>query len=279
MTSVYYVDGQYHTGDPACIPVNDLSVIRGYGVFDFTRTYGKKPFQLEAHIARLFRSAEMLMLDVPWSQDEIAAIVHQALSYSAYPEANVRIIITGGVTLDSLNPAEGPRLIVIVTPVSLIAPEDYANGVKIITVAEDRFMPTAKSINYIPAILALKAARAQGALDAIYVDSAGRALEGTTNNLFAFFGDTLVTPENGILHGITRGVVLELARSVFRVEIRDLMLDEVYHADETFLTSSIKQVLSVVRINDRIIGAGIPGERTRRMMQLFAEMTGVPFGV
>jgi branched-chain amino acid aminotransferase len=276
MNSIFYVDGQFVESGAATIPVTDLAVLRGYGVFDFLRTYNGKPFHLEAHVDRLFRSAAEIGMDMRWSREEIIAITQETLARNDHAESNVRIVVTGGDAPDNITPNGAARLAVLVPPAAPPADHYYADGAKVITVTENRYLPQAKSLNYIPAIRALKQAKAQGAVEAIYVDKNGSALEGTTTNIFAFYGDTLVTPSRDILPGITRGVILELVVGVYPVEQRDISLDELHRADEVFITASNKQVMPVVRVDDAIIGAGVPGERTRHVMTLFGQLTGVP---
>jgi branched-chain amino acid aminotransferase len=273
---IFYVDGQFIDSENATIPITDLAVLRGYGVFDFMRTYNGEPFHLDQHIARLFRSAEELGMAMPWTQQEVIDIVMQTVAKNTLDECNVRIVVTGGESLDFITPEEKPRLAVLVTPASPPAAHYYTDGAKIITVRESRYLPLAKSLNYIPAIRALKVARQVGAVEAIYVDDESHALEGTTTNLFAFFDGTLVTPDAGILPGITRQVVLDLVDGVYPVEIRPLTLDVLYQADEVFISASNKQVMPVVQVDDTVIGDGKPGAHTRRVMALFGEHTGVP---
>lgn len=265
----HYIDGRFVLDPDAQIPASDLAVLRGYGIFDYLRTYGGKPFHLEAHLARLQRSARLIGLALPHSLDEINQIVLETLSRNSYPEANVRIIVTGGDSDDNIMPRGDSRLVVLVTPFTPPPETWYREGVKVITERAERYIPEAKTLNYIPAIVALQKARAAGGIDALYVDRAGRALEGTTTNLFAFLGDVLVTPGDGILCGITREVVLELASDLYEVQIRDLSIEELMHADEVFITSSNKQICPVRQIDDVVIGP--PGRHTQRLMQHFSE--------
>lgn len=274
MTNTYYIDGQFVTSDDASLPVNDLAILRGYGVFDFMRTYGGKPFHLEQHLDRLRRSAELIDLDFPWTQEEVKAIVLETLARNAHPESNVRIVVTGGGSEDFIMPMGQPRLIVMVTPARKLPETWYTDGAKAIIEPTERYLPGAKSLNYIPAIRALRRAHAAGAIEALYMDRDNRVLEGTTTNLFAFFGDRLVTPGDGILPGITRAAVLELAAQEYPIEVRDLLLNEVLKADELFITASNKQVVPIVQVDEQRIADGRPGARTRRVMQLFAAYTG-----
>lgn len=271
MTNIFYVDGEFVAQDDAVVPVTDLSVLRGYGVFDFMRTYGGHPFMLDAHIARLRRSAELIDMPVMWTDAELKAIVLATVARNPIDEANVRIVVTGGESPNYLIPDDKPRLIVMVTP-SIKNPDHlYADGASAITVPMSRSDPLAKTINYIGAIRAMKRARAAGAAEALYMDHAGHVLEGTTTNIFAVFGDVIVTPQDGILPGITRGVVLDLLDGVYRVEKRALPLSELLRADEAFITASNKQVMPIVRVDDHLIAAGTVGAHTRAIMARYRE--------
>lgn len=272
-SNIFYIDGEYIEDRTATLPVSDLAVVRGYGVFDFLRTYSGKPFHLDQHLERLRRSAELIDLELPWTLDEIKAVVLETLSRNDHAESNVRIVVTGGTSDDYITPTGKPRLMVMVTPARVLPQSWYTDGAKIITEPTERYLPGAKSLNYIPAIRALKRARAEDAIEAIYTDREGRVLEGTTTNLFAFFEGVLVTPGDGILPGITRGVVLEIAEGHYPIQLRDIQRDELLRADEVFITASNKQVVPIVRVDDAVIGDGRPGAHTRHMMELFAEYT------
>lgn len=272
--NVFYIDGEFLPENQAFISVNDIGLLRGYGIFDFLRTYNRRPFYLEEHIARLANSARLLGLAMPWEASEVFAVTMKTLERNAdLAEANIRLVVTGGISADSITPGDKTKLLVMVTDLHNCPAEWYRDGAAIITTNDERYIPSAKSTNYIPGILALSRARQQGAIESIYVDRYGRLLEGTTTNIFAFIGNKLVTPGISILPGITRKVVLELVAKEFDVEIRDIHRDEMRLLDEVFLTASNKEVVPVVRMDDRIISGGQPGERTRRIMQLFADYT------
>jgi branched-chain amino acid aminotransferase len=271
---VYYVDGRFLPSNQAMIPVNDLAILRGYGVFDFLRTYGGKPFHLRNHLERLARSAHHIGLSFPWTLDELAGIVLETVTRNNCSEANIRIVITGGSSPDFITPREKPRLLVLVTPVPPQPEAWYRDGVKIITIPSARNIPDAKSINYIPATIALKKAARQEAVEAVYVSTDGKVLEGTTSNVFAFLGDELVTPGKGILPGITRQVILDITTDMYEPKIRDMTVEELLAAEEVFITSSNKEVVPVVQVDDTMIAGGKPGDRTRWVMKLFAEITG-----
>jgi branched-chain amino acid aminotransferase len=271
---IYYVNGTFVEDNQARISVNDLSVLRGLGVFDFLRTYNGIPYHLDEHLQRLERSAHLIGLQLPHSMTKIREIVRETLGRNNHKESNIRLVVTGGSSVDGITPGNSPQLLIMVTSVKQMPPEWYSDGAKVITSHVERFLPGAKSINYIPAILCQTEARSQQAIEAIYVDRNGYMLEGTTSNLFAFVGDTLVTPPGDrVLPGITRQVVLELAGKEFSIVERQLHKDEVRLLDETFITSSVKEIIPIVHIDSIKISGGKPGSRTKKIMKLFRNNT------
>ena len=268
---IYYVEGKFVPSDEAVIPVNDLAILRGLGAFDFMRTYAGKPFCLRAHLERLEASTRKIGLQFPWTMDALAQLVMETLSRNSHKETNIRIIVTGGSSPDFMNPRGNPRLIIMVSPLPDMPSEWYSNGIHVITQIAERALAGAKSINYVQASLALEAARKRGAQEAIYTVPQGLVLEGTTSNIFAVTAGSLITPGRGILPGITRQVILDLARSLFSVKIRDVFLSELLEADEVFICGTNKGIVPVVQVDDTVIGNGKPGPKTRLLIQSFPE--------
>ena len=264
--ATYYVDGQFVPESDAVIPVDDLAIMRGLGVFDLLRTLNGKPLFLKEHIMRLEESARRIGIALPWPRPELIRVVMEALHRNSFKESNIRIVVTAGSSPDFLTPQDKPRLLVLVTPAPELPTGWYTAGVKIITFLSERNIPGAKSIDYVPATIALRQARDQDAIEAVYVDRNGLVLEGTTSNLFAFFSGTLVTPNSGILRGVTRKAVLDLAAKIGPVDLRDLSLAELLTADEVFISGTNKMIVPVVQVDDRVIGEGRPGRHTRHLM-------------
>jgi len=267
---VYYVNGQYVAADQAALGLNDLGIVRGYGVFDLLRTYDGKLFKLHEHVLRLERSAALIGLDLPWSTAEIAAIARATYMSNAIANATIRIIVTGGAADDFMTPQQRPTLIVMVNPIGIPAPEQQIHGVKVITTRIERMMPTVKSLNYITAIMAMQAARRTGAVEAIYRTADDRITEGTRANFFILRDNRLITPQTDVLGGITRDVVLEIAGDDFEVVEAPLFYANLATCDEAFLTSSTKEILPVTQIDDITIGQGQPGPNTRKLIELFS---------
>jgi len=271
---IYYIDGEFVEASNAVIPVNDLALLRGYGVFDFLRTYGRKPFCIEEHLSRLENSARLIGLPFPWTVDEVIGIVNQTLTRNNHhSESNIRIIVTGGPSDDFITPGSAPRLLVLAGELIPCPEEWYSRGVKVITVPGCRSIPGAKTINYLSAIVSLERAHSREAVEAISIDQNGMVGEGQTATVFAFIGDRLVTNEAGILPGVTRALILQFAEPQFSPEIREITIDELLRADEIFMTASNKEVFPVVRVDETVISAGTPGPRTSEVMKLFRDYT------
>lgn len=270
---ICYLNGNYVALDQACLPLNDLGIVRGYGVFDFLRTYNRVPFKLQEHVQRLQNSANLIGLSLPWSTEEIAAIAKNTLERNHFPEANIRIVVTGGYSADFITPSGQPSLMVIITPVSQYPKNYYEQGIKVITVQTERFLPKSKSLSYISAISALQQAKLNQAVEALYVNQQGQVLEGTTTNFFVFRGSQLITPKKNILKGITRDVVLELAKNQFEIVEQPIDYSDLSDFDEAFITSSTKEIMPVVQIDEFQISPGKPGTKTQLLMDLFHKYT------
>ncbi len=266
---IYYVDGKFVPSNEAVIPVTDLAILRGLGAFDFMRTYAGKPFCVQAHLERLEASTRKIGLPFPWTMDALTHLVMETLSRNSHKESNVRVVVTGGSSPDFMNPRGNPRLIIMVSQLPNMPEEWYRDGIHIITHMAERPLAGAKSINYVQASLALETARQKGAQEAVYTIPQGLVLEGTTSNIFAISAGRLITPGRGILPGITRQVILDLARSHLLVEIRDLFLSELIEADEVFICGTNKGIVPVVQVDETIIGDGKPGPKTRLLIQHF----------
>lgn len=271
---IYYIDGQFIEEDKATLSAKDITVLRGFGVFDFLITYNKRPFFLEAHVDRLENSAREIGLTLQHTNAEICDIVQQTIEKNTHhDEANIRIVYTGGISPDGVTPQGNGKLMVMVTPKFMLPDWWYADGAAVITVAMERFIPESKSTNYLSAVFAQQEAHKKGAIEAIYVDRENRVLEGTTTNFFAFKGNTLITPPDAILPGITRSVVLDLIKDKFTLEMRHIDMEELKEMDEIFITASNKEIVPIIKINDMVVADGKPGRKSRQVMELFKAYT------
>lgn len=271
---IYYIDGEFVPEDRAIISAKDLAVLRGFGVFDFLITYNKRPFHLKAHVQRLENSAEKIGLTLNHTNDAICDIVEETVRRNIHhDESNIRIVYTGGVSSDGVTPEGNGKLMVMVTPKLELPGWWYSDGAKIITLDIERFIPGAKSTNYLTAVWALQQAHHQDAIESIYVDRNNRMLEGTTTNFYFFENNKLVTTQKDILPGITRSVLLELVKGHFEVELRDIDKGEISFMQDVFISASNKEIVPIIQINDTVIGDGKLGANTRKVMKLFRDYT------
>jgi branched-chain amino acid aminotransferase len=268
----WYVDGEWVHPHQASISLNDIAVLRGYSAFEALRTYDRRPFHLADHLERLYRSAAMIDLEIPRTREDIAGVVQEIIARNTYRHASVRMLVTGGESEDGVMAVGRPKLVVMISPLGERDMDRFARGYYLITTRLQREVPEAKTSNYTAAVRALKEAARRGADDALFVNEQGHVQEATRSNFFLFRGDTLVTPREEILLGITRNVVLDLARGRFPIEERPILLEELALAGEAFVTSSSKEIVPVVRIDERVIGDGRPGPRTTELERRFIEM-------
>ncbi|MDC7235433.1 MAG: aminotransferase class IV [Spirochaetales bacterium] len=271
--SIYYIDGEFIDADKAVLSFNDMAVLRGYGIFDFLRTYNGRPFYLEEHLERFINSGRHVGLEVQQSLSELTEIVMETLARNNFRESNIRIVLTGGISPDSITPQGNGRLAVMVTEKLDLPGWWYTDGAAVVSADVERYVPEAKSTNYMNAVLTQQKAKKQGAIESIYVDRNGRVLEGTTTNIFLFMDGKWITPGQDILPGITRSVIMDLMKGEYEVDVRDITREDILRAEEILITASNKEVVPVRQFDDKIIGDGTVGPETRKVMEMFAAFT------
>lgn len=270
----HFIDDRWVITEDLKLSVFDLSVLRGYGIFDFLRTYDRQPFRLREHLARLANSAKIVGIKLPKSQRQIEKLVLLGIKKNKdLKELNIKIIVTGGISADSLTPGSA-SLIIIFTQATIYPKNYYQKGIKVITYKAKRNLPRAKYLNYFLGIMALNLARKKKAVEAIYTDEKGKLYEAITSNFFVVINNKLATPKNGVLLGITRKTVLELAKKMkISVAERNLYRHELGNFQEAFLTASNKEIMPVVKIDNRMIGNGKVGPITKIFMAEFIKIT------
>lgn len=264
------LNGKFLKENDAKISVNDIGLHRGYGVFEVLRTYNRKPFLLKEHLDRLFSSAAEIDLKVPYNRTEISTYTYKLLNKNKYKESLIKILVTGGVSNDGMTPNNKPTFLILTKNLKPTKKEVYENGVKLITYEHERFMPSAKTLNYIHLMKSFKKLKKEKAFTLLYV-SKGRVLEGATCNIFMFKNNALITPDDGVLNGITRNLTLQLAKKHFSIQQRKVSLSELLKSDEVFVTLTTKGIVPIVKIDNFKIGKGIPGNKTKQMIGLLEE--------
>ena len=278
MSTRVYINGQFFDKADAKISVYDHGLLYGDGIFEGIRVYAGKVFRHAEHIERLYESAKAIALTIPMSPAEMTAAVEETVRVNKKVDGYIRLIVTRGPGTLGLDPRKCvPNVIVIVDDISLYPRELYENGLEVITSSYTRNHPNAtnprvKSLNYLNNILAKIEAIRAGCLEAIMLNHKGEVAECTGDNLFIVKKGVLKTPppDAGILEGITRNLVIELAvASGIPVHEVALTRHDVYIADEMFLTGTAAEVIAVTKVDGRVIGEGKQGTLTRKLRDAF----------
>jgi D-alanine transaminase len=279
MSETAFVNGRFLPLADASVSIEDRGFQFGDGVYEVIRTYGGRPFKLEAHIARLNRSAEAIALRQPYSLERWRQYIAEGLRLAAFPESKIYVQLTRGVAPrdHAYSPDLEPTIVMTVRELRPLAAAVQAAGVEAMTVDDVRWgRCDIKSINLLANVLARQQAKQAGVFEAILVRN-GEVTEGSVSNVIIVENRTLITAPEGIriLSGVTRDVVLALARREgFDVHERFPTRAQLYGASEVFLTGTTVEVLGVVRIDGRSVGEGEPGSVTRSLAKRFLEQTG-----
>ncbi|MBI2439916.1 MAG: branched-chain-amino-acid transaminase [Lentisphaerae bacterium] len=282
-----YLNGKLVPEAEAKVSVFDHGLLYGDGVFEGIRVYNGRVFMLWAHIERLYRSAQAIALKIPLSKPALTAAVIRTCRANNIRDGYVRLVVTRGVGTLGLNPftCRKPGVIVIAAKIQLYPPKLYAQGLRVVTAGTLRnhteaISPNIKSLNYLNNILAKIEAINAGVEEVIMLNPQGFVAEASGDNIFIIRGNELLTPpiSCGTLEGITRNVVMELARQN-GLDVREAVLTryDLYNADEMFLTGTAAEIISVIEMDARAIGRGKPGAKTMELgarFHAFAEENG-----
>jgi branched-chain amino acid aminotransferase len=285
-----WLDGNLVDESEAKISVFDHGLLYGDGVFEGIRFYNGRIFRLEEHIRRLFDTSRAIVLNLPWTFEEICRFTCETVAANGLRDGYVRLVVTRGPGELGLSPylCPKPSMFIIVTTIRLYPEEHYLNGLAIITCATRRpapaaLMPQVKSLNYLNNIMAKVEAIQANALEAVMLNEQGYVAECTGDNIFIVKNGTLLSPliSDGALDGITRSVMIELAAKLGIPFVeRSLTRYDIFTADECFLTGTAAEVIPVTSLDRRTIGDGKPGTLTRRFLEAYHELvnsTGTPY--
>jgi branched-chain amino acid aminotransferase len=276
-----WIDGEYRQKEDACISVFDHGLLYGDGIFEGIRVYSGKVFRLQQHLDRLYKSAKAIMLPIPLTHEELTRVIIDAVKENGNPEAYIRLVVTRGIGDLGMNPrlCSKPTIILIVGSIQFYPEKCYEEGISIMTSSIRRIGPDMidvriKSLNYLNNILAKIEANQAGCLEAVLLNSKGYVTECTGDTIFILANGTLKTPPatDQALEGITREVILKLATEAgIPVQETSMTQYDLYTAEECFLSGTGAELMPVVKIDGRIIGAGKPGSLTNKIMSLFQE--------
>ena len=282
MSIVVNLNGEILPASEARLSVFDRGFLYGDSVYETIRVYTGRAFMLDEHLRRLRHSADLIGIAMPGEASSMAAEVKRAVAASGEPDAAVRLMVTRGEGGINPLPEPGlrPNLVVIVRPFERLPEEAYHAGVAAVVVKTQRNAPRAldpniKSGNFLNNILAAREAAAAGAYEGLMLSAEGLVTEGTTSNVFVVKAGQVATPDDrvGLLRGITRDVLFGLAaRQGFEIEVRDVKERELREADEVFVTSTLKEVLPITRLDGLSVGDGKAGSITRSLYEAYREV-------
>ncbi len=279
MSRIVWINGELVPAEQATVSVFDHGLLYGDGVFEGMRIYSNKVFRLKEHLERLYESAKAICLTIPMPFEALVDATNLTVKENGLEDGYIRLLVTRGSGTLGLDPNRcgNPQVIIIVDKIMLYPTELYVNGLEIITSSVIRNHPAAlspriKSLNYLNNILAKLEGLQAGCVEALMLNHKGEVAECTGDNIFVVKKNELYTPplDAGILAGITREVVLEIAdEDGIPTWEASLTKHDVYVADEVFLTGSAAEVIPVVKVDSRKIGDGRPGPITKRLNELF----------
>jgi len=284
MAQKIYLNGKFVPRKQAKISVFDHGLLYGDGVFEGIRAYDGRVFRLSQHLDRLYDSARAIALEIPLTKKEMEEALIKTLRANSLKSGYVRLVVTrgeGDLGLDPRNCGK-PSVFIIADKIELYPEELYKKGLELVTVATKRNIPEAidpriKSLNYLNNILAKIEASLQKMPEAVMLNKDGYVAECTGDNIFIVKDSVLVTPPFfvGVLGGITRQTVMELAREKLELLVREEVFTRfhLYNADECFLTGTAAEVIPVVKIDGRQIADGKPGKITNRLIKKFRDLT------
>ncbi|MFZ3171794.1 MAG: branched-chain-amino-acid transaminase [Carboxydocellales bacterium] len=283
MGLLIYLDGEYVDESQAKVSVFDHGLLYGDGVFEGIRAYHGRVFKLDAHLDRLYESAKSILLEIPNTKAEMKEIVLETMRRNNLRDGYIRLVVSRGKGDLGLDPRKCAKATVfcIGASIQLYPPEFYIKGLDVRTVATRRNVseavnPRVKSLNYLNNILAKIEANLAGILEAVMINHDGYVSEATGDNIFIIKKGVLITPpvHMGILEGITRNTVMELARER-GIEVRADVFTrhDIYIADECFLTGTAAELIPVVVVDGRTIGDGKPGKMFNQLLEDFHKLT------
>lgn len=263
------INGRLLLDNEATLSIHDLSVTRGYGIFDYFKTVDGRPIFWEDSLDRFFHSAQLMDLPVPYTRTELKDQIQTLMQANQIADSGIKLLLTGGDSPDGYSIGI-PNLIITQHPLQRNADKEQ-NGIKLITYAYHRPFSRVKSTDYVMGIQALKKAKAAGAEDVVYVQH-GLLSECPRANIFLIDKDgTLITPEEDVLAGVTRRYILEMARPHMEVETRNVTLEDMTNASEAFISSTTKNITPVLQIDDVVYGKQ-PGPHTRMLQSLLNQL-------
>lgn len=272
MKKYCWINGKIKICNKISINPYDLGLLRGYAIIDVMRTQNNKPLLLEDHFQRFKKSSDKLNLKIPFNEIKFKKIIGRLLKinkHSNIKELVIKMILTGGISPDSLS-IKNPTCCILINDFKELPEKIFKKGAKAITIEYERYLPEAKTTNYIEAVKNQNIKNKNKALEIIYVKN-GKVFEASTSNLFIVKNKKIITPKNKVLLGITRKLIIKLAENDFFVKEKEISENQLKNADEVFLTATNKNIVPIVNINGKKIKNGKVGKITKNLIEKLNE--------
>ncbi|GAK09945.1 LOW QUALITY PROTEIN: branched-chain amino acid aminotransferase [Geomicrobium sp. JCM 19038] len=274
-----FMNGEFVRKHEAKVSVYDHGFLYGDGVFEGIRTYDNNIYKLKEHLIRLFESARSIMMEIPYSLDEMTEIVVDTVRKNDLENAYIRVVVSRGVGNLGLDLDHVEHLKLLLQKNHYFRKNFIRRGLKLSSVATRRnrpdvLSPKVKSLNYLNNILVKIEANLAGVPEALMLNDEGYVAEGSGDNIFIVKNGVLYTPPGyvGALEGITRQAIIDIADDLmYTVKEQPFTRHDVYTADEVFLTGTAAEVIAVVKVDGRVISDGKPGQETIRLTEAFRE--------
>lgn len=261
-------NGQSIDDDSACISVKDKALWFNVGVYESIKVVQGHSFFGREHIGRLYNSAAVLKINLKYTESEVLSWVNKLIDVNKLKDALIRVIAFADTKED-----QDPKIYMFSLGLTFYPNKNYSQGVRVITIEAERFLPKAKSLSLLPSYFAYNQAHAVGALDAIMVNGEKKISEGTRSNIFIVKGDSVISPpSDAILDGVVRQQLIKLLKdNEIKYVEKPISLDDLYNSDECFISSSSMQVMPVVKIDNKEVSDGKVGVLTRRIVKLYKD--------
>jgi branched-chain amino acid aminotransferase len=277
-----FLNGEFVPKQEAKVSVYDHGYLYGDGVFEGIRIYNGNVFRLKEHLIRLYESAKSILLEIPYTLEELTEVVAETARRNNLSDGYIRLVVSRGDGNLGLDPAscKRPNVVIIAEQLALFPAQMYETGIPIITVATRRnrpdvLSPQVKSLNYLNNILVKIEAKLAGVQEALMLNEQGYVAEGSGDNVFIIKDNKILTPPSsaGALEGITRNAIIEIGKQL-GYDVREELFTrhDVYVAHEVFLTGTAAEVIAVTQVDGRVIGDGKPGAHTNRLLEEFRKL-------
>lgn len=270
MAKYHFLNGKIVNEEDAKVSVKDIALGRGYGIFDYFQVREGVPIHMKEHVERFQKSARLMRLNLSIDMEEIGVTVSRLLEMNNQENAGIKLIGTGGVSPNGFHIGEG-SLAIVVLPYAGVDQKQVDQGVKLLSFEYQRLLPEIKSINYLYAVYLSQQLEEAGAIEPLYYTKES-VRETARANIMAVIDGKIITPHEKLLEGITRRTIIDHAP--YPIELRNLTMEELVHADEVFLCGTTKRALAVTKIDDHVIGNGKPGSLTMDIREMLIRMEG-----